>query len=110
MAYVIGDILSTAGDVRIQGDSGIVRVNTKDTFVDWVVGSRILLTDLGQEGNQWVAVRNVYRGSVTLPPRPYASTFVDFVYTDREVLLSGRVSFAAAWACLLYTSPSPRDS
>ena len=92
--FYIADVVGDGGRVRIQGDTSISTVTIKDSFVDMTVGRRVLLSDLGQDSNQYVAVRNVYSGAVPFPPQadPLSPTVVT-IPSPRS-----NSTFTAAWA------------
>ena len=94
----IADIVSTDGMVLVQGDTVPVKVSVKDTFVDWRVGSRVLLSDLGQGKHQYVVIRNVYDGAIPFPPTARAGEPRVARFPSAVELVRGGASFSAAWA------------
>ena len=96
--FHLADILTNDGMVLVQGDITPVKVSIKDTFVDWRVGQRVLLSDLGQGGNQYAAIRNVYSGPIPFPPTVEGSGPRVTRYPSAVDLVRGGASFSAAWA------------
>ena len=94
--YYIADIVGP-DTVIVQGDSIPIKIAIKDTFVDWQIGQRVLLSDLGYGGNQYVAVRNCSDGLIPLPPTPVPS-LVQTNSFNPDILRTGNRTFAAAWA------------
>ena len=92
--FYVADVVDSNGGVVIQGDTAVTRVTIKDSFVDMRPGRRVLLSDLDQGGNQYVAVRNVFSGPVPFPP---SFSPQDPVLTTIPTLRPTS-TFTAAWA------------
>ena len=96
--FHLADILTNDGMVLVQGDITPVKVSIKDTFVVWRPGLRVLLSDLGQGGNQYAAIRNVYSGAIPFPPTVEGSGPRSARYQSAAELVRAGASFSAAWA------------
>ena len=94
----IADIVSADGMVLIQGDNQPVKISVKDTFVDWRVGLRVLLSDLGQGSNRYAAIRNVHDGVIPFAPVAPSTEPRVARYPSAVELVRGGASFSAAWA------------
>ena len=96
--FRVADIIDNTGLVLVQGDSNPVRISIKDTFVDWQPGLRVLLSDLGQGGNQYAAIRNVYDGVIPFAPVAPSTEPRVARYPSAAELVRGGATFSAAWA------------